>query len=555
MFILIFSNFKYYVRTCRYYAAKPDIVSYNSVMYAYAYAFNQSDDYDSTEEVLRIFNRLQELSKTDRNVQPNVVTLNILIRCFAKSGDADRARKMLDDMEIAYQSGVRVMGPNTLTFNTVIDAFAKSKRPDEAEEILKRMMLISREEPEREDEIKADTISFNSVLHAWQASGRQGAALRSQQLLDHMNKLYHAGNNNVKPDAYSYAATMSAWSNDRRHPDSLEKTMELLHKMQNLCALGDVDFCPNTVAYTAVINALARSGREGAADQAYDILLQLDKQFMEGNEELKPDFICYSAVIDALAKSEDEDAGNRALDLLNHMVTLVEMGCDDMRPNSQVYLSVISALGKSKARGAADAAQKVLNEMERCHALGDSDVAPNTIIFNAVIHAWALSSFIYKADRAYMLLKRMEELSKQGNRQCAPDIITYNSVILAAANSFGDSKIKAKALQIALIAFKTIMSSPNIRQSSRTYAIFLKALRKLHLQGVDRDTMVRKVFQSCCRDGLLNQHVFNQAKITCTSTKVMEEMLFQSGYTGKIDNIMDLKRFPKQWQENSDGSY
>ena len=532
-----------------YYAAKPDIVSYNSVMYAYA--FNKSEEYDSTEEVLRIFNRMQELSKEDRFVQPNVITLNILIRCFAKSGDADRAKKMLDDMENAYQTGSKQMGPNTLTYNTVIDAYAKSKRPEEAEGVLKQMMLISREEPERDEQIKADTISFNSVLHAWQVSGKQGAALRSQQLLDHMIKLYHAGNNNVKPDAYSYTATISSWANERRHPEALEKTMELLHKMQNLCALGDDDLCPNTVAYTAVISALARSGREGAADQAYDILLQMDKQFREGNEDLKPDFICYSAVIDALAKSENEDAGSRALELLNYMITLTEMGYEKMRPNSQVYLSVINALGKSKARGNADAAQKLLNEMERCHAIGDSDVAPNTIIFNAVIHSWAISSFVFKADRAYMLLKRMEEEAKLGNKRCEPDIISYNSVILAAANSFGDSKIKSKAFQIAMIAFKTIMSSSHLNQSSRSYAIFLKALRKLYDPGQERDLMVGKVFKSCVRDGLLNQFVFSQAQMTCTSNDIFRGILSRTGCKLDDNDSIELKRLPKEWQTNS----
>ena len=142
----------------------------------YAYAFNQSDDYDSTAEVLRIFDKMQELSDKGKNVQPNVVTLNILIRCFAKKGDADGARKILDDMERAYKNGSKHMSANTRTFNTVIHAYAKAKRPEEAEEVLKQMMRISREEPERGEDIKADTISFNSVLHAWQTSGRNGAA-------------------------------------------------------------------------------------------------------------------------------------------------------------------------------------------------------------------------------------------------------------------------------------------------------------------------------------------------------------------------------------------
>ena len=228
-------------------------------------------------------------------------------------------------------------------------------------------------------------------------------------------------------------------------------------------------------------------------------------------------------MIDALSKSEDEYAGERAVELLNHMTTLAEMGHDDIEPNSQVYLSVISALGRCKARGSADTAQKLLNEMERCFSLGNKLVAPNTFHFNAVMHAWALSSFVYKADRAYTLLKRMEEESNKGNVQYLPDIITYNNIILAAANSFGDADVKARAFRIALTAFKTVQSSSNVQQTTRTYAIFLKAIRKLYNPGTDRNSMTQKILQFCCRDGLVNQFVLQQAELTCGSKRVLKD--------------------------------
>mmetsp|Transcript_11174 Transcript_11174/g.14041 ORF Transcript_11174/g.14041 Transcript_11174/m.14041 type:complete len:680 (-) Transcript_11174:39-2078(-) len=527
-----------------YYAAKPDIVSYNSVMYAYA--VNESGEYNSTEEVLRILKRTKEISQEgDRNMIPNVVTMNILIKSFASTGAACKAKEILDDMEKAYQSGSKDMGPNTLTFNTVIHAYAKAKMPLEAEEILRRMMIISREEPEREDEIKADTISFNSVLHAWQTSRIRGAAQRSQQLLDHMIRLYHAGNEDVRPDVYSYTITASAWakSND---PNASDRAIELLHKMENLSALGDEDMCPNCVTYTAVINALARSRKRGAAVKGFEILLQMEKQFIDGNEDLKPDLICYSAVIDALSKSEEEYAGQKALDVLNHMIALSDTNtCENIRPNAQVYLSVITALGRSKARGSVDAAHQLLQELEVSYASG-ADVAPNTIIYNAVIDAWARSSFVFKADRAYSLLLKMEDDSKNLHlTYCKPDIITYNSVILAAANSFGDSNIKSKAFRIALTAFKKIQSSPQLQQSSRTYSIFLKAIRKLVSPGFDRDSIVKKTLEYCRRDGLFNQHVLTQAQLTCSKKTVLKKIFKEIGFDG---DTIEMKSIPQTWK-------
>ena len=254
-----------------------------------------------------------------------------------------------------------------------------------------------------------------------------------------------------------------------------------------------------------------------------------------------------------MAKNEEESSGQRALELLNHMTTLAEMGHEDIEPNSQVYLSVITALGRCKSRGSADTAQKLLNEMERCFALGNKLVAPSSYHFNAVIHAWALSSFVFKADRAYTLLKRMEEESNKGNQNYNPDIITYNNVILAAANSFGDADVKSKAFRIALTAFKTIQASSDFQQTSRTYSIFLKAIRKLYKPGKERDTITRKILQYCCRDGLVNQYVLQQAELTCSSEKVLRDIFSQIGSSDN-DNAIELKRLPLEWKANASQS-
>ncbi len=255
-------------------------------------------------------------------------------------------------------------------------------------------------------------------------------------------------------------------------------------------------------------------------------------------------------MIDALSKSADEHSGVRALELLNHMSTLAEMGHEDIEPNSQVYLSVITALGRSKARGSADTSQRLLNEMERSFELGNTLVSPSTYHFNAVIYAWALSSFVYKADRAYTLLQRMEKEAKKGNTRYNPDIITYNSVILAAANSFGDQEIKSRAFRIALTAFKTIQASSGIKQTSRTYSIFLKAIRKLYRPGKERDSLTEKILQYCCRDGLVNTFVLQQAELTCTSKKVLSDI----GFLGKDNTLLDLRRLPLEWKANASKS-
>jgi pentatricopeptide repeat protein len=342
---------------------------------------------------------------------------------------------------------------------------------------------------------------------------------------------------------------LSSWAAAKNEPKASDRALELLHAMENQCALGNEGICPNTVAHTAVINCLGRSGKPGAALQAYDILLEMDKKYREGNEDLRPDLISYSSVIDAFARSGEEYAGEKAVELLDHMITLAELGHKEFGPNTQCYCSVITALGKSKARGGADVAHQLLADMEKMYALGNNDVAPNTIIFNAAIDAWARSSFVYKAARAQSLLMRMEDEVEAGNIMYKPDIITYNSVISAGASSFGDEQVKSQAFRIAMDAFKRIQLSEDILPTSRTYALLMKAVRKLIASEEQHDRMCGKIMEYCVRDGLFNSYILTQLELTCSRKKVAHAILERLGYKGSDPS--DMKSIPLTWKCNA----
>ena len=148
-----------------YYDIRPDSVSYNSVMNAYALKKSEDPNYNSAAEVMRLLRRMEDLTEEGQaTVQPNVITLNTVIATFAKDGETEKAKKLLEDMEKLYQSGQKDMSPNTISYNTLIAAFAKAKMPLEAENTLKLMMRKSREdEKARAEEIKADAVAFNTV--------------------------------------------------------------------------------------------------------------------------------------------------------------------------------------------------------------------------------------------------------------------------------------------------------------------------------------------------------------------------------------------------------
>lgn len=452
-------------------------------------------------------------------------------------------------MEKTYQNGATEIGPNTITFNSCINAYARVKQPQKAEDVLRRMIAISVKASEngndrQRDDIKANTITFNTVLHAWAVSEKRGSATRAQRLFDHMKKLYQAGNYDVKPDVFSYASVISALAktgdnhitkNIEVDSSFVERALNLFDEMERLFVAGDEDLRPNAVVFSAVINALARSQRKDSARQAHDLLLKMKNQYCK-NE--KDDMICYSSLIGAYSRSEEKYAAEFAVELLNHMVN------NDLRPNSQTYCSVITALGRHDK---AEEAQMILEDMEIMFASGNDDVQPNTIIFNAVIGAWARSSDILKVDKAQSLLQRMEAESAKGSTMNEPDIITYNSVINTAANSFGSRKLKKKAILVAMDNFKKVLFFDNIQQTSITYFLCVKAIRKLRSPGTTHDEILSKVFKLCCRDGLVNQRILTQLEMTCGDKK-MKQMMASLGFSPSKSFSLSAKEIPNEWK-------
>ena len=57
----------------------------------------------------------------------------------------------------------------------------------------------------------------------------------------------------------------------------------------------------------------------------------------EGFEDLRPDTITYSTVIDAIAKSGERGAGNRAEAILNKMQGKYEAGDAGVKPNIRSF--------------------------------------------------------------------------------------------------------------------------------------------------------------------------------------------------------------------------
>jgi len=97
--------------------------------------------------------------------------------------------------------------------------------------------------------------------------------------------------------------------------------------------------------YNVVINAYAKSGGKGAAQEAEQLLQRMHMMYDQGDLSVKPNVVTYGAVIDAFAKSMDRNAAARADALLANMVALHQsdpVRHADLRPNTYVFNTVIN---------------------------------------------------------------------------------------------------------------------------------------------------------------------------------------------------------------------
>lgn len=501
-----------------YYDKSPDVVSYNSVINAYAHgrAVNSR-----SENAKRLMKRMEE-----KGLRPNTITWNTLLRCILKEvGDKKLSESSEDKVKVAeaiLSQMEELAIANAVSYNTVISIISKSGMNDAAERAegwLQRMLNLY--EATKNEKVQPDTCSFNAVIHAYanvgkESSGAPHRARRAEELLKQMETLFKSGgNDSVKPDVISFSAVINAYSRaSSQDKKCAVRAMEILVRIEELHGGGDKDLKPNLRTYTAVINAFARIGSPEKADE---ILSKLKKCHEMGDKSLKPDTICYSSVLDAYAKKGGEEAADRAEELLHEMEDLYSNGDNDVKPNAQTYRSVITALGRSRRPRAAEKTEQILNKMEELSSQGYKDLAPNTFIYNAVIDAFARSYTLSKAYRAELLLERMLEETEKGNLSFRPDTITFNSVINAAARSSSDDAfIRKEAFLIGLNAFRLIHSLDYCRPSSITYVSYLQLLENLVESGDTRDNMAERVFRLCISHGLATDVVKSQLRKTCS---------------------------------------
>jgi hypothetical protein len=113
--------------------------------------------------------------------------------------------------------------------------------------------------------------------------------------------------------------------------------MELLNTMEHLSSIENRPLvAPNTVTYSCVIQALAKSRRAGSALQAQEVLERL-----LASNYIQSDVVVFTNVIDAWTRDSSQHGAKRALDLL------MELRRQGRTTQCQDVYSRLSGLGQA----------------------------------------------------------------------------------------------------------------------------------------------------------------------------------------------------------------
>ncbi|KAL7466194.1 hypothetical protein ACHAXS_006482 [Conticribra weissflogii] len=298
---------------------QPDTCSFNSLIGAYAKIGasvpGAKDRAIRAEELLRQMEDLyRENPEGNEKVKPDVISYSSVVSAYAKAsrwGEEECALKafeILKRMEELYEGGEDNVKPNKRTYTAVINAFARTGQPESAEMILSNMKRSY--DLSGDMSLKPDTICFTSIIDAYAKKGGEEAAERAEDLLHEMENLYNMGDKDVKPNTRTYSAVITALGKSGL-PRAAEKAEQILDEMVYISSYGSKDLAPNTILYNAVIDAYARSPSIGKCNRAELLLERMIEESDNGNTAIRPDTITFNTVINAAARSSIGDHDDR----------------------------------------------------------------------------------------------------------------------------------------------------------------------------------------------------------------------------------------------------
>lgn len=370
----------------------PNLKTYNMVIDS----ISKSKRKDAITLIHSLLSYMEQTSNSTNNITPDIISYNSLLYAYSQNSSNDPCAAH------ACETILRALPPSltdTISYNITMRAWNRSKdkyAPNRAEALLYEMQehtnYVSYGDDDTGPSIRPNHVSFTTVIDAWGKSKDLDAAERSEELLDLMERLGRQGLEGLKPNIMTYNAVLNAWASSPL-PHSARRAERILMGMIERCGndeLRDIEnssvVVPGTISFSICIKAWAHSDERGASTHTLALLqTMLD---IDGTSFYKfrtsPDVGTFNMVLRSLANDSDPSKTVHAERLLKQMEHL------NLNPDLQTFNQVLRCCCTTRTeddivkRGAVRLATQVLLELRRGEGRRGG-VKPDPYTFNFFI--------------------------------------------------------------------------------------------------------------------------------------------------------------------------
>jgi pentatricopeptide repeat protein len=367
-------------------------------------------------------------------ITPDVKAVNILMNCFAKLGDLDKARQLLEEMKQTTLAPSSSIGADDASSSPSSSNGASKSRSQHSSTLL--LLLQSPTVP-----VRPNLVTYNTFLNACQLAGDLDAALAAKQDLE------LAG---IRPDATTYTTLIATVARKKsctfgeRDPSLAFILLdEMKHRSRRaIDGSSDDRLAPNGKTYSALIDACGRCGRSDLALQGLRIMLRetsrLTKQFQKEQQQqhinnnkqvrfaLQNEVGAWTAAINACGKA------GRIRTAMRLFYAMPKLGCE---PNAVTCGCLTDSLLRA---GHVDDALQVLRYMKQ------KGIVPSEVMY---------TSLMTRADR----LVQMENKKQQQQPS-----IWYQQEDYSITNHHPSTAADTKAISVYTELMRSLMDGSRL---------------------------------------------------------------------------------------------
>jgi hypothetical protein len=225
---------------------RPNTNTYNCLIACYSRSTLQ----DKAQRAHMVLGRMKMM--VEKGAGPDVVTYNSVMNAYAKSRGRNSPQKVEELLRELYEvyeaTGNPQLQPNSRSFNTCVDAWAKSNLPNSAERILDWIECMQKSVASGRGSIRPNKWTYNAYLQALSKSGKSTIGQTAEDVLDQMEQLVAKGGIQLKPDVLTFTNVIHCLAVSGAD-NSLERAFAILSRMEDLHSAGYGDVRPNAYTY------------------------------------------------------------------------------------------------------------------------------------------------------------------------------------------------------------------------------------------------------------------------------------------------------------------